>query len=114
LLRLIFGPLVGLTETGVGSQYVAAICLMGLFQYVLNSGLIAANVALRNRKPIWQMWKDNFLWTSLTYFAGASAAGFIAKLVDAFRIYAFLAATPIAAVVYFTYTTYLKNVEAAA
>ena len=114
LLRLIFGPLTDLSNEGVGSQYVAAICLMGLFQYVLNSGLIAANVAIRNSRPVWQMWKDNFLWTSLTYFAGASAAGFIAKLVHAYGIYAFLAATPIAAVVYFTYTTYLKNVEAAA
>lgn len=114
VLRSIFGPLFQLSGGVVGSQYVAAICLMGLFQYALNSGLVAANVALRTGNPIWQMWKDNFLWTSLTYFAGASAAGFIAKLVDAFGIYAFLAATPIAAVVYFTYTTYLKNVEAAA
>ena len=36
------------------------------------------------------------------------------KSIDVIGIYAFLAAAPIVAVVYLTYTTYLKNVEAAA
>ena len=114
ILRTIFGALIPLAETGVTSQFVAAICVMGLSQYLFNSGLIAVNVALKNRKPLWQMWKDKFLWTSITYFAGASAAGLIAKMVGSFGLYAFLAAVPIAVVVYFTYTTYLKNVQAAA
>ena len=87
--------------------------MMGFVQYIANSGLIAVGVALRAKKPIWQMWRDNFLWTSITYFAGASAAGIIAKLMGVLGIYAFLAAIPIIAVVYFTYTTYLKNVETA-
>ncbi|MBA2735048.1 MAG: EAL domain-containing protein [Acidobacteria bacterium] len=59
-------------------------------------------------------WRKSFLWTSLTYFAGASAAGIITKLIDAVGFYAFLATTPIIAIVYLTYCTYLKNVEASA
>ena len=114
-LRFFFGAMPDLlAQKDFTSEYIAAICLMGLIQYVFNSGLIAVAVALRSEKPIWQMWKENFLWTSITYFAGASAAGIIAKLVGIFGIYAFLAAAPIVAVVYFTYTTYLKNVEAVA
>jgi diguanylate cyclase (GGDEF)-like protein/PAS domain S-box-containing protein len=115
MLRFFFGSMPDLlAQKDFTSEYIAAVCLMGLVQYVVNSGLIAVAVALRAEKPIWQMWKENFLWTSITYFAGASAAGIIAKLVGIFGIYAFLAAAPIVAVVYFTYTTYLKNVEAAA
>lgn len=114
-LRSFFGPMPDLlAQRTFTSEYIAAICLMGLIQYAFNSGLVAVAVALRAKKPIWQMWKENFLWTSITYFAGASAAGIIAKLVGIFGIFAFLAAAPIVAVVYFTYTTYLKNVEAAA
>ncbi len=112
ILRYFFGALFDLSRSEFTSEYIIAICLMGLIQYVVNSGLVAIGVALRSKKPIWQMWKENFLWTSITYFAGASAAGFIAKLVHTNGIYAFLATAPIIAVIYFTYTTYLKNVEA--
>lgn len=114
LLRLIFGTIPALAHKEFTGEYVAAICLMGSFQYIANSSLVAIAVALRAGKPVWRMWKENFLWTSVTYFAGASAAGIIAKVVLLVGVYAFLAAIPIVAVVYFTYTTYLKNVESAA
>lgn len=95
-------------------QGVVVLCVMGLVQYVANSSLIAVGVALRSGDSLWRTWRDNFVWTSLTTFAAASAAGLIAKLIGVFGIYAFLAATPVIAVVYFTYVTYLKNIEAAA
>jgi diguanylate cyclase (GGDEF)-like protein/PAS domain S-box-containing protein len=111
VLRIFFGDPVGL-PLGDQSRYIIAVCVMALVQYVLNSGLVAIGVALKAGQPVWQMWRQNFLWTSLTYFAGASAAGIIAKLIETFGLYAFLATGPIVLVVYFTYCTYLKNVEA--
>jgi diguanylate cyclase (GGDEF)-like protein/PAS domain S-box-containing protein len=111
ILRAGFGDIQKL-PLGDQSTYISAVCVMALVQYVFNSGMVAAGVALRSGLPVWQMWRQNFLWTSITYFAGASAAGIIVKLVDAFGIYAFLATGPIVIVVYFTYCTYLKNVEA--
>ena len=112
-LRTVFGPLKNLGSLEFTTQYVAAVCLMGMLQYVTNSGLIAVCVALRAKKPVWRMWKDNFLWTSITYFAGASAAGIVDKLVANYGLLAVLSALPMVGVVYFTYTTYLKNVESA-
>jgi diguanylate cyclase (GGDEF)-like protein/PAS domain S-box-containing protein len=112
VLRYFFGSIVGLSRDGYTSYFIVAVCLMGFVQYVFNSGLVAIGVALKAGQPVWQMWRQNFLWTSLTYFAGASAAGIIAKLVGVFGLYAFLATGPIIAVVYFTYCTYLRNVEA--
>jgi diguanylate cyclase (GGDEF)-like protein/PAS domain S-box-containing protein len=111
VLRLAFGDIKALSH-GDQSLYIVAVCVMALVQYVANSGLVALGVALKAGLPIWQMWRQNFLWTSLSYFAGASAAGIIVKLVAAFGVYAFLAAAPIILIVYFTYCTYLKNVEA--
>jgi diguanylate cyclase (GGDEF)-like protein/PAS domain S-box-containing protein len=112
ILRYFFDSIVNLSQEGYTSYFIVAVCLMGFVQYVFNSGLVAIGVALRAGQPLWQMWRQNFLWTSLTYFAGASAAGIIAKLVGLFGIYAFLATGPIIAVLYFTYCTYLRNVEA--
>ena len=111
VIRLCFTDTASLPQ-GDRSRYIVAVCVMALVQYVLNSGLVAIGVALKAGLPVWQMWRQNFLWTSLTYFAGASAAGITAKLIEAFGLYAFLATGPIVVVVYFTYCTYLKNVEA--
>ncbi|HZH35508.1 MAG TPA: EAL domain-containing protein [Pyrinomonadaceae bacterium] len=113
-LRMFFGSISGLTKSEYTSEFVIAICLMGFTQYIMNSGLVATGVALRSNQPIWKMWRDNFLWTSLTYFAGASAAAIIVKLIGFVGLFAILATIPIIAVVYITYTTYLKNVESAA
>jgi diguanylate cyclase (GGDEF)-like protein/PAS domain S-box-containing protein len=110
-LHAIFGDgLVGLR--GYSPAYIASICLVALVQYIGNSWLVALGAALKSAKPFWYTWKTHFLWTSITYIAGASAAGLIAKLIDNFGFYAFVATTPIIAVIYFTYRTYLKNIEA--
>ncbi|HUQ34735.1 MAG TPA: diguanylate cyclase, partial [Pyrinomonadaceae bacterium] len=110
-LRLCFGSVVNLRE-GYSAPFIISICLMALVQYISNSGMVATAAALKSNQPLWMTWRKGFLWTSITYFAGASAAGIISKLIDTVGFYAFLATTPIIAIVYFTYCTYLKNVEA--
>ena len=62
---------------------------MALVQYGLNSGLVAISVALKLNQPVWFTWRTNFLWTSITYFAGASAAAIVAQLISQIGFYAF-------------------------
>lgn len=112
-LRLLFGSITELTRQDYTSQFIIAVCVMAFAQYAANSGLVAIGVALKAGDPIWRTWHEKFLWTSLTYFAGASAAGIIAKLIGSLGLYAFLATAPIIAVIYYTYTIYLKNVDEA-
>ena len=114
VLRLIFGSVASLTEGGYSANFLAAVCLMAMTQYVANTGLIALEKSFKIGRQFWPTWKEFYLWSSVTYIAGASAAGLIARLVGAFGLYAVALATPIVAVVYLTYRTYLKNVEAAA
>ena len=111
IVQIIFGTTVVL-EKGYTAVYVIGICVMALVQYAANSGMVAVAFACKTDQPLWLTWRKHFLWTSITYFAGASAAGIIAKLIAAVGFYAFLATTPIIAIVYFTYCTYLKNIEA--
>lgn len=114
VLNACFGSIRDLTTQNFSPKFLLALTIMGCVQYAANSGLVATAVALKAGEPIWKMWRENFLWTSLTYFAGASAAGIIAKMSDSLGILAFLAIAPIIAIIYFTYCTYLKNVEVAA
>jgi len=111
-LHLVF-PGVSLRE-GYSPNLIIALCVMALLQYVLNSGPIAVGVALKTNQSVWQSWRRNFLWTSLTYFIGAFGAAVVGKLSEKFGFYAFIATVPIIVIVYFTYRTYLANVEASA
>src|SRR5437762_1763953 len=71
------------------ARYVTAVAVMGLTQYAGNAGLASMRSALRTGQSIWHTWKNGFLWTSVTYFAGASAAALIAPLVGRIGPYAF-------------------------
>ena len=111
-LRFFFGDPVVLSVSPMSGRFITAIGWMALVQYAVNSGLVAVLGAIKANDPIWQTWKKHYLWTSITYFAGASAAAVIAKLMAQFGFYALIITLPIIAIVFFTYRTYLKNIEA--
>src|SRR5882672_11502657 len=111
-LVLFFGDPVSLNAGPLSARFITAMGLMALIQYVTNSGIVAVCGALKAGSPIWRTWKKHYLWTSITYFAGASAAAVIAKLMGQFGFYALIITLPIIAIVFFTYRTYLKNIEA--
>ncbi|MFN7944356.1 MAG: EAL domain-containing protein [Blastocatellia bacterium] len=111
VLHLNFGSVTELAQKDYSPNYVAMICVMALVQYITNAGIAAVRSAFATNQTIIQTWTNGFLWTSITYFAGASAAGFIARLNGAIGVYAMIVSTPIIAIVYFTYRTWLRNVE---
>jgi len=112
-LRLGFGDALHVHDF-YSSNYLVLLCTMAVVQYLGNSLLIAASAALKSAEPLWQSWRTNFLWTSITYVAGACAAGIIARFIGHIGFFAFSATIPIIAILYFTYWTYMKNVEASA
>jgi signal transduction histidine kinase/CheY-like chemotaxis protein len=111
VMTAMFGDVVALRAHPLTARFVAAICTMALTHYAANSGLVAIGGALKTNEPIWQMWRKHYLWTSITYFSGALAAGVIAGLVYFMGAYAFVITLPIIAIVFLTYRTYLKHVE---
>ncbi|HEX6043512.1 MAG TPA: response regulator [Pyrinomonadaceae bacterium] len=114
VINAIFGDVVVLRADPISTAFAAAICTMALVHYATNSGLVAIAGALKTNQPIWQTWRKHYLWTSITYFSGAIAAGVIAALVYFIGTYAFVITLPIIAIVFITYRTYLKNVETSA
>lgn len=114
VMRLVYGNVVDLRFNPLTATFIAAICTMALTHYAANSGIVAIGGALKSNQPIWQTWRKHYLWTSITYFAGACAAGLIAGLVYFIGVYAFVITLPIIAIIFLTYRTYLKNVETSA
>jgi diguanylate cyclase (GGDEF)-like protein len=109
---LCFGQVLGVPPRDFSKTFIASVSVMALVQYLANTGVIALDRALKTRQPIWQTWRKYYLWTSITYFAGASAASITARLITDLGFYPIILTVPIIAIVYFTYRTYLKSVEA--
>jgi signal transduction histidine kinase/CheY-like chemotaxis protein len=108
----LFGPVEELTRGDFSASFVVALCVMGLVQYVANSGFAALHTSLKSGETLWVTWRNKYLWTSITYFGGASAAGLAVKLASTAGVYALVAAAPIIVIVWLTYRTYLDNIEA--
>ena len=111
ILRMIFGTITDLARNKYSSRLIMATLVMAAVQYIFNSSIVAVAAASKNDRPVWATWKKHYLWTSVTYFAGASAAGITARLIEIAGLYAFVAMIPIIAIVYLTYLTYVKNME---
>src|SRR5687767_2949195 len=113
VLNWIFGPPANIIQEGrFSKEFFGAVCVMALVQYIANTSLIAIEKAYKIKESTWQTWRTYYLWTSVTYFAGASAAGIIAIMIKAYGFYAVVATAPIILIICFTYRTYLKNIEA--
>ncbi|MFL6257091.1 MAG: ATP-binding protein [Pyrinomonadaceae bacterium] len=109
-LRALFGA-ADVAANDYSPSALAAVFVMALVQYATNTGFIAVEKSLKLGERFWPTWKTYYLWTSVTYLAGASTAGVTARLVQSVGFYAVLATLPIIAIIYFTYLTYLKNIE---
>jgi len=114
ILTLEFGNIILLPRQPISTGFVVALCTMALVHYASNSGIVAIGSALKTAQPIWTTWRKHYLWTSITYFAGACAAGMIAALINLIGFYAFFVTLPIIGIVFLTYRTYLRNVETSA
>jgi signal transduction histidine kinase/ActR/RegA family two-component response regulator len=110
-LRFFFGPIYNLPHEAFSGRFIVAISVMALVQFLGNSVLAATAHAWKYDQSVRQIFSTYCLWTSITYFGGASAAGIISKLIGAAGFYAIIAAAPIIAIVYLTYRVYLKNIE---
>lgn len=113
VLNLLFGSPIHLPRESFPIMAVA-ICAMAMAQYFANTGLVAVGMSLKHSQSFWQMWSGNYLWSSVTYFAGAVVAGFIASRVGMVGLYVALVAMPMVFILYFTYTKYLEDIRATA
>src|SRR5262245_17565815 len=113
VLKLSFGSTTNLLQRGV-SIAIIALCLMGLVQYLVHTMIGAIATARKTGDTVWHMWSRNFLWISISYFAGAAGAGFIVSSMGTARLWALLVCIPIIIIVYFSYDRYMREVKASA
>lgn len=110
VLNLCFGSIVELRSQDI-SHFVAAMGAMALVQYFSNSGICAIGLAIKTGESIWRTWQTHYLWTSITYIAGAGLAAFASNSIDKIGLTIVLVGAPILVIVYFTYNKYLEEIR---
>jgi len=91
-------------------QLILPLVLMALVQYVLNGALVATLIALKSRRPVWQCWRDGYLWTSWTFLAGALAAGVVYAAIMRFGLVYVLLSVPVIVATFAAYRAYFESV----
>ncbi|HEV8132616.1 MAG TPA: ATP-binding protein [Acidobacteriota bacterium] len=84
--------------------FILAILFCGLLYFVLNSSTVAMAMALVTDQQFTELWKQNFLWASISSIAGASlAAGIFLYFKEIQFLYSIAITIPIISVLYYAY-----------
>jgi diguanylate cyclase (GGDEF)-like protein len=110
VIRVAFGPISELKQQGL-SLYITAVATMALVQYFSNTGLSAIGLAVKRGESVWRTWQTHYLWTSVTYLAGAAVAAAISNSVEKAGLTVFIVGAPVIAILYFTYNKYLDEIK---
>ena len=97
---------------GTYGQLASLQALMGaaMAYFLVNSAAVAAAFALANRRPVFEVWHDNFLWSITSYVVGAVAAGIAVEVWQRIGQWeASLALLPLC-LTYRTYRIYLDRI----
>jgi putative nucleotidyltransferase with HDIG domain len=79
--------------------------------FLLNSGLIAGALSIQRGESALVIWRTNFLWVSVNYFAGASLAALLVAYTRTIDLVAVGIIVPLLVITYLTFKTSLGRVE---
>jgi len=110
VLQLFFGPVSELRSHD-WSTFIAGIATMAMVQYISNSGICAIGLALKTRHSVWETWQKHYLWTSITYLAGAVVAAAASNSIERAGLTILVVGGPVIFLLYFTYQKYLNEIK---
>lgn len=90
---------------------ISATALFTLLYFLLSTSLIAAYFAALMKRPLLKLWREDFLWTSVSYLVSGAAALAGFYLVGRFGYASFLVLTGAMMMIFLFYRTYFQKVE---
>lgn len=99
---------------GYIQDFFTALALIALTQFSVNTLLAAGYDSIKRSMPLWQTWKEKYVWTIFTYVIGSASAGLLVYLVDRVGFGAVVLSIPIIILVFVAYRVYLENLEMSA
>ncbi len=109
---LVFGSLTELLQSGITIKLFGASALMICSHYLINSSVVAISTALRTNKPMFETWREYYVWMFVPFLASGSVALVAANAVQTSGFYAFLVILPIIGIIYFSYFSQQGKIQA--
>jgi signal transduction histidine kinase/CheY-like chemotaxis protein len=94
-------------------EMAAALGVFTICYFLISTSLVAAYLALSNYDSFFKVWRENLLWTSVSYAASGVSAWLVYILVGKFSYYSFLVPVGLMVFVYLFYHAYFQKVETA-
>ena len=99
---------------GYFQDFFTALALIALTQFFVNTVVAAGYDSIKGSIPLWQTWKEKYIWTIFTYVIGSATAGLLVFLVDRVGFGAVVLSIPIIILLFVAYRVYLENLEMSA
>lgn len=107
-------PEVVLTDAPT-SYFVTVLFVVGLSQFVVNSVLVSAYVAIKTAEvTMWKVWNEYCLNALAMFLFGALMAGLITKALQQIDFFLFAAVAILFSLVYLTYSRYVNDIKTTA
>ena len=110
-LSLAFGGSREVISRFSSTNFVFALGTMALSQFLVNSILVSAFVAIKSDSTLWRVWNDYCLNALVIYLCGSAMAGISAMALAQINVYLFASVSLFFALVYFTYRRYVNDVK---
>jgi putative nucleotidyltransferase with HDIG domain len=92
-------------------QLILPLLVMTATYFLVNTGLMAVAIGLDTRQPPLRIWRQHFLWLSLSYLAAASVAFCLVVLVQQVSLMAAAMVLPLLIVFHLTLSTSFGRLE---
>ncbi|HWQ36148.1 MAG TPA: diguanylate cyclase [Blastocatellia bacterium] len=96
-------------ETGL---FIFALGFLALIYFAVNTATISLALSIRTGQSIFEVWSDSFLWSSVTHFVGALAAGLTLEAITVIDYFGLIILVPVLLITYFSYRKFFDKVEA--
>ena len=93
------------------SGLLPGLLLFALVYFLLNSWLMATVVSFEGQQSPFQVWRDNFVWLSLSFFSGASVSILLVSVSREVNLSSLAVIIPLLVLSYLTYHTSMARVE---
>ena len=94
-----------------GERALSALMLATLAFYLVNTLLVAGVVGISGGIPVVLVWKEKYLWSAPSYFAGGALALMMGALVTRYGIASLILCLPFSVLIYYSYRLYVEKME---
>lgn len=92
--------------------FIFALGFLSLIYFAVNTATVSFALAIRTGQSVFAVWSNGFLWSSVTHFVGALAAGLTLQAISFVDYYGLVILIPVLLITYFSYKKFFDKVEA--